>query len=75
MAMGAIRTAVAVLLINMVINEVVKYIPANRAVGPNPPRPLTKLLEMYSLTPVFSRASDIGIMAAMSTMLSQLMVL
>ena len=37
-AMGAKRTAVAVLLMNIVINEVVKYIPAIRANGPHPPR-------------------------------------
>ena len=33
-AIGARSTAVAVLLINIVINEVVKYIPAIRANGP-----------------------------------------
>ena len=32
-AMGAISTAVAVLLINIVINDVVKYIPASNSIG------------------------------------------
>ena len=33
-AIGARRMAVAVLLMNIVISEVVKYIPAMRAIGP-----------------------------------------
>ena len=46
-----------------------------RAMGPNCPSPLTRLLEMNCDAPVFSKANDMGSMAAMSTMLSQLMVL
>ena len=74
-AMGAKSTAVAVLLMNMVMSDVAKYIPASNMCGPNPPRLLTKVLEMNSDAPVFSSAIDMGIMAAMSTIDSQLMVL
>ena len=49
--------------------------PAISANGPYTPNPLTNELEMYSDAPVFSRANDIGIMAAINTILSQLMVL
>ena len=34
MAIGAISTAVAVLLINIVSNDVVKYMPQSKAIGP-----------------------------------------
>ena len=49
--------------------------PAIKANGPYTPNPLTNELDMYSDAPVFSNAKDIGIIAAMSTILSQLMVL
>ena len=75
MAMGAISTAVAVLLINMVSSDVAKYMPASNKVGPIEPSDSTKDLEMMAETPVFSSAIDMGIMAAISTILSQLMVL
>ena len=49
--------------------------PAKRAVGPKAPKLSTRVCDTKAETPVFSRAVDMGIMAAMSTMLSQLMVL
>lgn len=74
-AIGAISTAVAVLEINNVITEVVKNIPANSQCGPMVPRLLTSDDETMFDTPVFSRAKLIGIMAAINTVLSQLIVL
>ena len=49
--------------------------PAKRAVGPIAPRLSTKVCETSAEAPVFSSAVDIGIIAAISTILSQLMVL
>ena len=74
-AMGDISTAVAVLDINMVSRDVVKYMAASSATGPNVPMLPTNASDIRVEAPVFSNAVDIGIMAAMSTMLSQLMVL
>ena len=68
-------TAVAVLLMNIVRSDVVKYIPARRIIGLIVPSEATSEWLMSSDVPVFSRAVAMGIMAAMSTMLSQLMVL
>ena len=75
MAIGAISTAVAVLLINIVSNDVVKYMPQSKAIGPMSPNADTSPWLTIAETPVFSSAVAIGIMAAMRTMLSQLMVL
>lgn len=49
--------------------------PASNAIGPKVPRLPTSRPDTNVEAPVFSRAVDMGIMAAMSTMLSQLMVL
>ena len=43
MAIGAISTAVAVLLINIVSREVVKYIPQSNAMGPTVPSEATRV--------------------------------
>ena len=75
MAIGAMSTAVAVLLMNIVISDVVKYMPAMSTVGPYMPNPVASELDISSDVPVFSSACDIGSMAAMSTMLSMFMVL
>ncbi len=74
-AIGAISTAVAVLLIKSVIKDVVKYTPAKSIRGPKLPNVATSDPDIISDTPVFSRANDIGIMAAIKTILSQLIVL
>ena len=74
-AIGAISTAVTVLLINIVINDVVKYTPAIKAKGPYAPRPLTIVPDIYSDAPVFSNANYMGNMAANNTIVSQLIVL
>ena len=74
-AMGAMSTAVAVLLMNIVRSDVVKYIPARRIIGLMVPSEATSEWLMSFDVPVFSSAVAMGIMAAMSTMLSQLMVL
>ena len=74
MAIGAISTAVAVLLINIVSRDVAIYNPASMAVGPAEPRLSANVCETADDTPVFWSAVDKGIIAAMSTMLSQLMV-
>ena len=63
------------LLINIVSNEVVKYTPQSNAPGPTEPRADTSEWETIAETPVFSKATDIGIMAAMRIILSQFMVL
>ena len=60
---------------NIVMKEVVKYIPAISSMGLYPPSVETSEPEIHSETPVFCSATDIGIIAAMSTMLSQLIVL
>ena len=75
MAIGAMSTAVAVLLMNIVSNEVAKYIAASITVGWKPPNELSNEDDTHPEIPVFSKAVDIGIIAAMSMMLSQLMVL
>lgn len=75
MAMGDIKTAVAVLEMKNVSNEVVRYMPARSSMGPKSPRLLTNPWETMAAAPVFSIATDIGIIAAMRMMLSQLMVL
>lgn len=75
MAIGAMSTAVAVLLINMVRSEVVKYNPQSNATGPTCPSEETRVWLTSADTPVFSKAVAMGIMAAISTTLSQLMVL
>ena len=49
--------------------------PASNTVGPKLPKVETRADDTAADTPVFSSAVDIGIIAAMSTMLSQLMVL
>ena len=49
--------------------------PAKRAVGPIEPKLSTNVCETSAEAPVFSSAVDIGIIAAISTILSQLMVL
>ena len=74
-AMGAMSTAVTVLLIKMVMIEVAKYIAANATWGLLPPKVLTINSAMALDTPVFSNAVDIGNMAAKSTIVCQLMVL
>ena len=75
MAMGAISTAVAVLLMNMVSSDVAKYIAASITVGWKPPSDLSNDADTHVEMPVFSKAMDIGIMAAMSIILSQFIVL
>ena len=65
----------AVLLINIVINEVVKYTPANSIYGLLSPKLPTNALETKADTPVFSKANAIGNIPAISTILSQLIVL
>lgn len=74
MAIGATSTAVAVLLMNMVRTAVVRYMPPIRAMGPASPSHATSVWLTSSVAPVFSRAKDMGIMAAISTTLSQFMV-
>ena len=74
-AMGAISTAVTVLLMKMVMIEVAKYTAANATWGLLPPKVLTINSAIALDTPVFSNAVDIGSMAAKSTMVCQLMVL
>ena len=74
-AMGAMSTAVTVLLMNMVMIEVAKYTAANATWGLLPPKVLTINSAMALDTPVFSNAVDIGSMAAKSTIVCQLMVL
>jgi hypothetical protein len=74
-AIGAKSTAVAVLLKNSVRNEVVRYIPASTAIGPYGPSPDTIPPDMAAEVPVFSMAVANGIIAAKSTILSQLIVL
>ena len=49
--------------------------PASSTIGPNVPRLSTSKLDTIVDAPVFSKAVDIGIMAAISTILSQFMVL
>ena len=55
--------------------EVAKYTPARSSLGPLPPSPSTMAFARISDTPVFSRARDIGSMAAKRTIVSQLIVL
>ena len=75
MAIGAISTAVTVLLINIVIIEVAKYTAANATYVPLEPNVLTIKSAIAVDTPVFSSAVDIGSIAAKSTMVCQLIVL
>ena len=74
-AMGAMSTAVTVLLIKMVIIDVAKYTAARATWGLLPPKVLTINSAMALDTPVFSNAVDMGNMAAKSTMVCQLIVL
>lgn len=74
-AIGAIRTAVTVLLMKMVITEVAKYTAAKATYGPLDPKVLTMKSAIIPEAPVFSRAVDIGSMAAKSTIVCQLIVL
>ena len=60
---------------NKVSNDVVKYTPAKSDKGPMLPSEATSMWDSIAEAPVFSKATDIGNMAAMSTTLSQLMVL
>ena len=74
-AMGAISTAVTVLLMNIVINDVAKYTAPSATYGLLVPKVLTMNSAIMADTPVFSRAVDIGNMAANSTIVCQLIVL
>lgn len=74
-AIGAISTAVTVLLINIVIIDVAKYTAANATYVPLEPKVLTIKSAIAVDTPVFSNAVDIGSIAAKSTMVCQLIVL
>ena len=69
-AMGAKSTAVAVLLMNIVISEVVKYTPAKSIYGLLSPKLPTNAFDTKADTPVFSKANAIGSIPAMSTILS-----
>ena len=71
MAIGAISTAVAVLLMNIVSREVVKYMPQSNAMGPTQPKSDTSEWLTSADVPVFSSAVAMGIMAAISTTLSR----
>ena len=74
-AMGAISTAVTVLLMKMVMIDVAKYTAASAMCGLLPPKVLTIKSAIIDDTPVFSSAVDIGSIAAKSTMVCQLIVL
>lgn len=74
-AMGAISTAVTVLLMKMVMIDVAKYTAAKATCGLLAPKVLTMKSAIIDDTPVFSNAVDMGSMAAKSTMVCQLMVL
>ena len=69
------RTAVTVLLMNMVIVDVAKYTAASARYGPLDPKVLIMKSAIIPEAPVFSRAVDIGSIAAKSTMVCQLIVL
>ena len=73
--MGAISTAVTVLLMKMVMIDVAKYTAAKATCGLLAPKVLTMKSAIIDDTPVFSNAVDMGSMAAKSTMVCQLMVL
>ena len=70
-AIGATRMAVAELLINVDSDEVTIYTPAIAAMGPKSRRFSTSVVAIHAEIPVFDKAVDMGIIAAISTILSQ----
>ena len=74
-AIGAISTAVTVLLMKIVITDVAKYTAARATYGPLDPKAFTMKSAIMAEVPVFYSAVDIGSMAAKSTIVCQLMVL
>ena len=70
-AIGVKSTAVAVLLRNIVTRDVAKYTMASSPLGPTSPNPSSRKPEMAAVIPVLSKATDIGIIDAISTTLLQ----